>query len=146
MKKTPRSADETSLAQTILFPINREDYEFVLSNKSSFCGPIEGGGQKIQLGPPWWWNDSIEGIRAVIRMWISTGELSSSVGMLSDARSLPPVIARNKLFRAILAVEMASADTLSHLTTEQLVDIARPVCFENGRKWLGVKLDEAVAV
>lgn len=136
-KTVPDSLDGTALAPTVFFPLSTDDFSFVLNNIRPFQANNAGIAGKLQLGPPWWFGDTQEGNGAVINEHITRGSIKYFVGMLSDARSLPVVIARMKQFRAILAVKLANA--FPDLSEQEIVnDIAADVCYNNGARFLGL--------
>jgi glucuronate isomerase len=134
------SADGTGLAKTVVFPINTLDYAPVLDTLNRFVGNGAGISGKLQLGPPWWFGDTADGNRDYIRLLADRGSIGSSIGMLSDARCLPSVIARFRQYRALLAVELVRK--MPYQSTEELIAMATDICCNNVRRFLG--LDQAV--
>jgi glucuronate isomerase len=126
------------LASTLLFPINAGDYDWVLNNKTPFTGRGEGHFPKIHLGPPWWWNDTREGIRNYIRSVLAADGPGAIFGMLSDARSLTSVHPRVLVYRAILAVELARMAKAWGCDTDTLNQFGERAAFTNQRDWLGL--------
>ncbi|MDQ8181599.1 glucuronate isomerase [Pelagicoccus sp. SDUM812005] len=73
------------LPRVILFPMNPSDYEKFATVSGSF---VEGGvAAKVQLGPAWWYNDHLEGIRRQLKATAHHGLLGRFVGMTTDSRS-----------------------------------------------------------
>ena len=126
------------LARTLIFPLNPGDYDFVHQNLDAFQSNAAGIRAMLQLGIPWWFQDNKDGMANVLRIHARSGSLINFVGMLSDARSLPPVVARNLLFRAVLAIVLC--EVLPNEPTERLMsDFVEPICFRNGAKFLGLE-------
>lgn len=132
----PNNSAENMIAPTIIFPINRTDFEWIIINSTPFCGSSQCGVPKIQLGPPWWWNDSRSGIREVLRYQIQHDGLSHWIGMASDARNVTSVQARFSVFRAILTLELARDGVFDDLHEDQLFEIAEKVAYSNAKDWL----------
>ena len=128
------------LARTVVFPINTEDYRFVLDSTARFNGNSKGISSKIQLGPPWWFNDTRSENEKVIDLIAERGSLGGWIGMLSDARCLPSVIARIVQFRAILALKLV--EMMPYKPDSALLDIGKNIAFENVSTFLGLSLDE----
>lgn len=127
------------LAPTVIFPINQGDYEKCMNNITSLAVGIKNvSTSPIQVGPPWWFADNEHDVREMIKLQLRNGTLSQWVGMLSDARSLGTVVARFDWFRALLAFELASAQTLSHLSPAQITGIYGGACYRNGNTFLGL--------
>jgi glucuronate isomerase len=135
----PHIPGENMVAPTIVFPINSSDFDWTIINSTPFCGRGVGEFPKIMLGPPWWWNDSREGIRQMIRRVIDTDGISSWIGMLSDARSLTSVYPRFMMFRALLSIELAENGMMKSLSDDELFSIGEKVCYLNARDWLGLR-------
>lgn len=134
----PNNYSANMIAPTIVFPINRSDFEWVVINTTPYCGNSDGAFPKFQLGPPWWWNDSRSGIREVLRYQIQHDGLSHWVGMASDARNVTSVQARFLVFRAILALELTNSGIFSELQDDELYEIAERVSYSNAKNWLGI--------
>ena len=135
-KECPSSPTGTGLAKSIFFPINSIDFEFVLDSISGFSGNANTLPSTLQLGPPWWFNDTVKKNAEVIGLIADRGSLGTWIGMLSDARSLPSIIARIKQFRAVLAVEISRRSL--HESEDFTLGLAEKVAHHNIRNFLGV--------
>ena len=93
------------LPRIILYPLNIADFE----KMASLCGAFveEGLWGKVQLGPPWWYNDHYEGIVHQLKVFANYGLLGRFVGMATDTRS-PLSMARFDYFRRIFCNLMGS--------------------------------------
>ena len=88
-----------NLPKTILYTLNPNDFDVVITIMQSF----QGGGipGKIQFGSAWWFLDTLDGMRKQLRSLSNNGLLSRFVGMLTDSRSFLSY-PRHEYFRRIL--------------------------------------------
>lgn len=89
---------EDSLPKTILYSLNPQDNEAIVSLIGCFQGKGEG---KIQHGSAWWFNDTKAGMEAQLTSLAQGGVLGNFVGMLTDSRSFLSYT-RHEYFRRIL--------------------------------------------
>lgn len=78
--------------------------------------PLAGHYPALKLGPPWWFNDSINGIKRYLEMVIDTTGIYNTVGFNDDTRSFPSLPARHDLWRR------ATCDWLANLVLRGIVD------------------------
>jgi glucuronate isomerase len=78
--------------------------------------PLAGHYPALKLGPPWWFHDSINGMKRYFEQVIETAGLYNTVGFNDDTRSFPSVPARHDLWRR------ASANWLAGLVVRGIVD------------------------
>lgn len=135
-QRIPGSIDGTGLAKTVAFTINSEDFRFVAGLMNRGCFNDVGIKSKCQFGPPWWFADTIGGNADAIRLVQDSAIVRNWIGMLSDSRVLPTVIARMKQFRAVLARELIV--TMPDAHDGFLYDLARRVCIGNVVEFLGL--------
>jgi glucuronate isomerase len=88
-----------NLPKTILYTLNPNDFDVVITIMQSF----QGGGipGKIQFGSAWWFLDTLDGMRKQLGSLSNNGLLSRFVGMLTDSRSFLSY-PRHEYFRRIL--------------------------------------------
>ncbi len=89
---------EDSLPKTILYSLNPQDNEAIVSLIGCFQSEGEG---KIQHGSAWWFNDTKAGMEAQLTSLAQGGVLGNFVGMLTDSRSFLSYT-RHEYFRRIL--------------------------------------------
>ncbi len=89
---------EDSLPKTILYSLNPQDNEGIISLIGCFQGEGQG---KIQHGSAWWFNDTKAGMEAQLTALAQGGVLGNFVGMLTDSRSFLSYT-RHEYFRRIL--------------------------------------------
>ena len=94
----------------ILFNLDESTYSRELA-------PLAGHYPAVILGPPWWFYDSINGMRRYFDRVIETAGLHNTVGFNDDTRAFPSIPARHDLWRRI------SADWIAGLVVRGIVDI-----------------------
>lgn len=88
-----------ALPKTILYTLNDTDYMVLSTMAGNFnSSPVKG---KIQLGPAWWFNDTLGGIENQLDILANTSVLANFVGMLTDSRSFLS-FPRHEYFRRVL--------------------------------------------
>jgi glucuronate isomerase len=93
----------------ILFTLDESTYARELA-------PLAGHYPAVRLGPPWWFHDSLNGIRRYFDRVMETAGLYNTVGFNDDTRAFPSIPARHDLWRR------ASADWLAGLVVRGIVD------------------------
>ena len=122
------------LHKLVLFPINSGDWESVLTSMAPFQHDKAGVACPLQLGPPWWFNDTIEGIEKWLDLLKQHSNPKDSIGMLSDSRVLHTVLSRNTLFRGVLAGWLV--ENAAGASDEVLLAEATLMCSENAKRFL----------
>ncbi len=79
--------------------------------------PLAGHYPSMKLGGPWWFQDSINGMRCYLEQVVETAGLYNTVGFNDDTRSFPSIPARHDLWRR------ASANWLAGLVVRGVVDM-----------------------
>ena len=80
--------------------------------------PLAGHYPALKLGPPWWFYDSLNGIRRYFDLVMETAGLYNTVGFNDDTRAFPSIPARHDLWRR------AAADWTAGLVVRGIVDLA----------------------
>ncbi|MGD2207202.1 MAG: glucuronate isomerase [Anaerolineae bacterium] len=103
----------------ILFTLDEATYTRELA-------PLAGHYPAVKLGPPWWFHDSINGMRRYLDRVIETSGLYNTVGFNDDTRSFPSIPARHDLWRR------AVSNWLAGLVARGIVDMedAREMALE----------------
>jgi glucuronate isomerase len=78
--------------------------------------PLAGHYPAMRLGPPWWFHDSLNGIRRYFESVMETAGLHNTVGFNDDTRAYPSIPARHDLWRR------ASANWIAGLVVRSIVD------------------------
>ncbi len=79
--------------------------------------PLAGHYPALKLGPPWWFFDSLDGMRRYFDLVMETAGLYNTAGFNDDTRAFPSIPARHDLWRR------ASADWIAGLVARGLVDL-----------------------
>jgi glucuronate isomerase len=79
--------------------------------------PLAGHYPAMRLGPPWWFHDSLNGIRRYFDSVMETAGLHNTVGFNDDTRAFPSIPARHDLWRR------ASANWIAGLVVRSIVDV-----------------------
>ena len=79
--------------------------------------PLAGHYPAVRLGPPWWFHDSLNGIRRYLESVMETAGLQNTVGFNDDTRAYPSIPARHDLWRR------ASANWIAGLVVRSIVDV-----------------------
>jgi len=94
----------------ILFTLDESTYARELA-------PLAGHYPAVKLGPPWWFYDSINGMRRYFDRVMETAGLHNTAGFNDDTRAFPSIPARHDLWRRV------SADWIAGLVVQGIVDI-----------------------
>lgn len=78
----------------ILFTLDESTYSRELA-------PLAGHYPALKLGPPWWFHDSIEGMKRFRQRALETAGIYNTVGFNDDTRAFPSIPARHDLARRI---------------------------------------------
>lgn len=93
----------------ILFNLDETNYGRELA-------PLAGHYPILRLGPPWWFFDSLIGMRNYLESVIETAGLYNTAGFNDDTRAFPSIPARHDVWRR------ASADWLAALISRGIID------------------------
>ncbi|HKX33588.1 MAG TPA: glucuronate isomerase [Blastocatellia bacterium] len=94
----------------ILFTLDETSYSRELA-------PLAGHYPAVKLGPPWWFNDSLNGMRRFRDQVMETAGLYNTVGFNDDTRAFPSIPTRHDLARRV------DADWIAGLVTRGIVDL-----------------------
>ncbi|HJQ25405.1 MAG TPA: glucuronate isomerase [Blastocatellia bacterium] len=95
----------------ILFTLDETTYARELA-------PLAGHYPAVKLGPPWWFHDSINGMRRYRDRVMETAGLYNTVGFNDDTRAFPSIPARHDLARRV------DANWLAGLVVRGIVDLS----------------------
>lgn len=93
----------------ILFNLDESTYARELA-------PIAGHYPTVKLGPPWWFHDSINGLRRFFNGVMETAGLYNTAGFNDDTRAYPSIPARHDLWRR------AACDWVAGLLVRHIID------------------------
>ena len=103
----------------ILFNLDETTYSRELA-------PLAGHYPAVRLGPPWWFHDSINGMRRYFDQIVETAGLYNTVGFNDDTRAFPSIPARHDVWRRVVS------NWLAGLVARGIVDMddAREMALE----------------
>lgn len=93
----------------ILFTLDETTYSRELA-------PLAGHYPTLKLGPPWWFFDSLYGMRRYFELVVETAGLYNTAGFNDDTRAYPSIPSRHDVWRR------ASADWLAGLVSRHIID------------------------
>lgn len=94
----------------ILFTVDETTYSRELA-------PLAGHYPAVRLGPPWWFHDSIHGMKRYFDQVIETAGLYNTVGFNDDTRAFPSIPARHDVWRRV------ASNWLAGLVVRGVVDM-----------------------
>ncbi|MCB0004625.1 MAG: glucuronate isomerase, partial [Anaerolineae bacterium] len=94
----------------ILFTLDEAAYARELA-------PLAGHYPALKLGPPWWFHDSLNGMRRYFDQVMETAGLYNTAGFNDDTRAFPSIPARHEVWRR------ASVNWLAGLVTQSIIDM-----------------------
>ncbi|MFB3886609.1 MAG: glucuronate isomerase [Thermodesulfobacteriota bacterium] len=98
------------LLTLVLFTLDESAYARELA-------PLAGHYPAVKLGPPWWFHDSINGMRRYFDSVMETAGLHNTVGFNDDTRAFLSIPARHDLWRRV------SANWIAGLVARGIVDL-----------------------
>lgn len=124
------------LPRTVLYNSNPADNAAFAALAGAFTRAGVAG--LVQWGPPWWFNDHEEGMRAQLDVLGQVGQLANFIGMLTDSRSILSMT-RHELFRRVLCAKLADEVARGRLPgdLERLVALVRALSVDNTREFFG---------
>ncbi|MGC9347646.1 MAG: glucuronate isomerase [Anaerolineae bacterium] len=94
----------------ILFTLDEDTYSRELA-------PLAGHYPAVKIGPPWWFHDSVNGMRRYFDRVMETAGIYNTVGFNDDTRAFPSIPARHDVWRR------ASANWVAGLVVRDQVDM-----------------------
>ena len=99
----------------ILFTLDESSYSRELA-------PIAGVYPAVKLGPPWWFNDSPNGMRRYFDSVMETAGIENTVGFNDDTRAFLSIPARHDLWRRLSALWLARLFHWGQIDRETAID------------------------
>jgi glucuronate isomerase len=93
----------------VLFTLDESTYARELA-------PLAGHYPTVKLGPPWWFHDSINGMKRYFDRVMETAGIHNTAGFNDDTRAFPSIPARHDLWRRV------SANWIASLVVRGIVD------------------------
>ncbi len=102
---------------------NNPDFTLILFNldETTYArelAPLAGHYPAVKLGPPWWFHDSLNGMRRYFDQVMETAGIYNTAGFNDDTRAYPSIPARHDVWRR------AACDWVANLVVRHIVDEA----------------------
>jgi len=102
---------------------NDPNFSFIIftldeSTYSRELAPLAGHYPCLKLGPPWWFQDSIEGMTRFRQRVTETSGIYNTVGFNDDTRAFPSIPARHDLARRV------DCNFLAGLVARHVIDMS----------------------
>ncbi|MBQ3814678.1 MAG: glucuronate isomerase, partial [Clostridia bacterium] len=119
------------LPRTILYSVNPTDNAAIGTVLGAFQTSGDGF-PKVMQGSAWWFNDSIDGMRAQMKQLANLSAFGKFLGMLTDSRSFTSY-PRHEYFRRILCDLIGTwvEDGLYPFEPEDLATLVCDICYNN---------------
>jgi glucuronate isomerase len=111
-----RYGDDPRLA-LILFTLDETAYSRELA-------PLAGHYPAVKLGPPWWFHDSLNGMRRYFDGVMETAGIYNTAGFNDDTRAFPSIPARHDLWRRLSANWLAGLVVRHVIQPDEATDMA----------------------
>jgi glucuronate isomerase len=111
----------------VLFTLDETSYSRELA-------PLAGVYPALRLGPPWWFNDSPEGMRRFRETATETAGFYNTVGFNDDTRAFPSIPARHDVARRIDCAFLARLVTEHRLGEDEAHEVARDLAYNLVKK------------
>ena len=129
------------LPKTILYPLDGTKIEAWAILAAGFCD--SGTKSKVQLGAPWWFNDTVYGIERQFKACANLYPVSLSVGMLTDSRSFLSY-PRHELYRRVFCNYLGEmVERGEYFSSEEnLKEIIEDICVRNTNDFFGFGVED----
>ena len=111
----------------ILFTLDETVYSRELA-------PLAGVYPCLRLGPPWWFFDSVEGMKRFRAATTETAGFYNTVGFNDDTRAFPSIPARHDVARRVDCAYLAELVRSGQLIEEEAADLAQELAYRLARK------------
>ncbi len=119
----------------ILFTLDESTYARELA-------PLAGHYPALKLGPPWWFHDSVEGMRRFREQTTETAGFYNTVGFNDDTRAFLSIPARHDVARRMDCGFLARLVAEHRLNESEAHDVARALAYDLPKR--AYKLDAAL--
>ena len=110
----------------ILFTLDETTYARELA-------PIAGHYPAVRLGPPWWFHDSLEGMRRFREQTTETAGIYNTTGFIDDTRAFCSIPARHDLARRLDANYLAGLVARHVIDMDDALEMARAMAYDLAR-------------
>lgn len=132
-----RMEQDDALPRTILYSIDPSCNAAIGSIIGAFQ-TAEDGSPKVMQGSAWWFNDTIDGMRAQMKQLANLSVFGRFTGMLTDSRSFTSY-PRHEYFRRILCDLVGEwvEDGLYPFDPKALAQLIADICYNNTKNFFG---------
>jgi glucuronate isomerase len=106
----------------ILFTLDETTYSRELA-------PLAGHYPALKLGPPWWFFDSLNGMRRYFDNVVETASIYNTAGFNDDTRAYPSIPARHDLWRRVSADWLAGLCVTGWIDEEDALEMAKDMAY-----------------
>ncbi len=106
----------------ILFTLDETAYSRELA-------PLAGHYPALRLGPPWWFFDSVEGMKRFREQAIETAGFYNTVGFNDDTRAFPSIPARHDVARRVDCAMLAGLVTDHRIGEDEAAELAHDLTY-----------------
>ncbi|WP_157014400.1 glucuronate isomerase [Mesorhizobium xinjiangense] len=96
--------------------------------------PLAGVYPCLRLGPPWWFFDSVEGMRRFRQAATETAGFYNTVGFNDDTRAFPSIPARHDVARRVDCAFLAELVASGQLREEEAGELAHDLAYRLARR------------
>lgn len=111
----------------ILFTLDETAYARELA-------PLAGHYPALRLGPPWWFFDSVEGMKRYKDQVIETAGFANTAGFNDDTRAFPSIPARHDVARRVDCAHLAGWVADGRLDEDEAGDLAEDLAYHLAKK------------
>jgi glucuronate isomerase len=111
----------------ILFTLDETAYSRELA-------PLAGHYPVLKLGPPWWFFDSVEGMKRFKEQAIETAGFYNTVGFNDDTRAFPSIPARHDVARRVDCAHLAELVADHRLDEDEAAELAADLAYGLAKK------------
>jgi glucuronate isomerase len=111
----------------ILFTLDESTYSRELA-------PLAGHYPALLLGPPWWFHDSLNGMRRYLDRVMETAGLYNTAGFNDDTRAFPSIPARHDVWRRAGANWLASLVVRGLLAEDEAAEMIHDLAYRLARR------------
>jgi glucuronate isomerase len=111
----------------VLFTLDESTYARELA-------PLAGHYPALRLGPPWWFHDSVEGMKRFRERTTETAGIYNTAGFNDDTRAFCSIPARHDLNRRVDANWLAGLVARHVITMDDAHEMARAVAYDLARQ------------
>ena len=115
-------ADNEPGLTIILFTLDETAYSRELA-------PLAGHYPALRLGPPWWFFDSVEGMKRFREQAIETAGFYNTVGFNDDTRAFPSIPARHDVARRVDCAVLAGLVTDHRIGEDEAAELAHDLTY-----------------